>query len=148
MPFLRFPENHFLMVVEDSDSDFFTLERVFKKNKINLSLLRMIDGDSALQYLYDSVTEPQHLPSLILLDLNLPGTNGHEILQELKQNMQLQRIPIVILTTSHNPQDINFCYDHGANSYIIKSIDLREFQQSLLDFVNYWYHTATLPSFL
>ena len=131
-----------LLVAEDSDEDFAALQRLMKTMDVQNPIYRCVDGDDVLNFLYregeyeESVSTPT--PSVILLDLNLPGTDGREILEQLKQDGHFQTIPIVIFTTSSNPRDIEFCYQKGANGYLVKPIGLRELKQTVQAFVDYW----------
>jgi len=142
-----------ILIVEDSDEDFYAFVRASKKldfvDRSPYSFLRLKDGDEALDYLfrlgeYEQLEAPQ--PAAMLLDLNLPGTDGREVIQEIKQNSKLKMLPIVVLTTSSNPQDIETCYRYGANSYLLKPMGLSEMQQTIQLLFKYWFHLAILPS--
>ncbi|MGH7999355.1 MAG: response regulator, partial [Brasilonema sp.] len=85
-------------------------------------------------------------PSVILLDLNLPGTDGRDVLEQLKQDQNLKEIPIVIFTTSSNPKDVELCYEKGANGYLIKPFDSCELEKTIQAFVNYWLEANTPPT--
>jgi CheY-like chemotaxis protein len=147
--YIRESHRH-LLVVEDSDTDFVVLNRVLKNLSFNYPIHRCCDGDEALDYLYhigkykDIYRYPQ--PDLILLDLNLPGTDGKDILDEIKQNPQLKSIPIVIFTTSSNPQDIKTCYQRGANNYLLKPMDFGEMKITVESLINYWFNISLLPT--
>ena len=140
---------HPLLVVEDSDEDFVVLNRLMQHMAVQNPVYRCTDGDEVLDFLYHegSYQNPDLAPrpSVMLLDLNLPGTDGREVLEQLKQDTQLQKIPVVIFTTSKNPQDIEFCYRHGANGYLIKPMDLEQLQTSVQAFVDYWLSTNISP---
>ncbi|EDX87231.1 hypothetical protein S7335_4938 [Synechococcus sp. PCC 7335] len=140
----------YLLVVEDSDEDFEALNRVLGRHcEIEVPLRRCYDGDEALDFLYHkgdyAETETIGPPSLILLDLNMPGSNGREVLQQLKQDEQLRVIPVVVFTTSSNPKDIETCYRHGANSYLIKPMKVQQLKSSVCQLLNYWFGVTTLP---
>jgi len=139
----------YLLVVEDSDEDFEALERVLRKNcETQIPLVRCCDGDEVLDFLSkeDSTNgKSVDLPSLILLDLNLPGTDGRDVLCEVKQNNRLKVIPVVIYTTSSSPKDIEACYQSGANSYLIKPMDIQQLKSSLCLLLNYWFDVIRLP---
>ncbi len=117
-----------LLVIEDSDEDFEALQRFIQKEVILNPVFRCADGDEGLDFLYhngvysDPETAPR--PSIILLDLNLPGTDGREIIAQIKQDPNLKSIPIVVFTTSSNPKDIEICYQYCVASYILKPIDI------------------------
>ena len=113
------------MLVEDDNADAMLIERAFRKARINNPVRRLGDGDAAVQYLSgihpfeDRNANP--LPILILLDLKLPRRSGFEVLSWIReQDNGLQRLPIVVLTSSSHSQDVNRAYDLGANSYLVK----------------------------
>ncbi|MGF1497663.1 MAG: response regulator [Elainellaceae cyanobacterium] len=141
-----------LLVVEDSDEDFETLQRFLQRSPTQIPVQRCIDGDQALAFLYrtgDFVTPSSApRPGLIVLDLNLPGTDGREVLRQIKQDEGLKGIPLVVFTTSNNPRDIAECYQQGANSYIIKPIDFERLKQDVQTLVTYWFEVTALPDYL
>lgn len=138
-----------LLVVEDSNEDFKILQRLIRRMEVKNPIYRCTNGDEALDFLYregiykniDTVPTP----SAILLDLNLPGMDGRDILERLKQDGSFKKIPIVIFTTSSNPKDIDLCYQKGANGYLIKPMDAQELQKTIQAFVDYWLETNTPP---
>jgi CheY-like chemotaxis protein len=143
-----------ILIVEDSDEDFYSFLRATKKldflARSPYRFLRFQDGDEALDYLfrlgeYEELDSPQ--PVAMLLDLNLPGTDGREVIQEIKQNSNLKMLPIIVLTTSRNPQDIETCYRYGANSYLLKPMGTAEMQQTIQLLFKYWFHLAIMPSY-
>jgi len=138
-----------ILVVEDSNEDFEALERSFRQSPVKPRLHRAKNGNQALAYLEQCLLEkpayPENFPVLILLDLNLPGIKGQDVLKSIKQNPLLQHIPTVILTTSCNLKDINECYRLGANSYLVKKMEWQQFKQSMQVLMEYWLNTITLP---
>jgi CheY-like chemotaxis protein len=138
-----------VLVIEDSDEDYEALRRALVQSSVKMQLHRCMTGQSAIDYLEKSVlaesTPTIPMPALILLDLNLPGMNGHRVLQAIKQNPRLQHFPTVILTTSNNPKDVEACYRSGANGYVCKAMDWKEFKASMQTFVRYWLETIILP---
>lgn len=141
----------YLLVVEDSDEDFEALSRILERHcEIDVLLKRCYDGDEALDLLYHkgdyAQTKVTALPSLILLDLNMPGSNGKEVLQQLKQDEELKVIPVVVFTTSSNPKDIDTCYRYGANSYLIKPMNVQQLKSSVCLLLNYWFKVTRLPA--
>lgn len=143
-------ENKLILVVEDSDEDFTALARVLKRTKRNFTIYRACDGEEALDYLYHqgSYADPELYPhpSIILMDLNLPGTDGREILNQVKQDDNLKSIPIVVFTSSNNPKDIQACYLHGANSYMLKPMGIEALKHTIEDFLYYWLEATILPN--
>lgn len=139
-----------LLVIEDSNEDFEAFQRYVRRSPLTISIHRCVDGDEALAFLYrtgrhtDSQSAPR--PGLILLDLNLPGTDGREVLRKIKQDETLKLIPVVIFTTSNNPKDIEACYRQGANSYIVKPMDFSRLKNSIQNLIDYWFDTTVLPT--
>jgi len=139
-----------LLVIEDSNEDFEALQRYVGRSPLTIPIYRCVDGDEALAFLYRTghYADPQNAPRprLILLDLNLPGTDGREVLRKIKQDETLKLIPVVIFTTSNNPKDIEACYRHGVNSYIIKPMDFNRLKRSIQTLIDYWFDITILPT--
>lgn len=138
-------------MIEDSDEDFVALERALERCSYRGQLQRANNATEALNVL-NALAPANHrakrdsFPALILLDLNLPGIDGRELLVEIKTNERFKEIPVVILTTSSNPRDILYCYRHGASSYHLKSVGFEKFAASIKHIVTYWFNSVTLPS--
>jgi CheY-like chemotaxis protein len=138
-----------ILVVEDSPEDFETTERAFRRAGLRNRMLRCATGDEALDFLHrrgryaDPSASPR--PSIILLDLNLPGTDGRDVLIEIKAAEALARIPVVVLTTSADHRDVSACYAAGANSYVQKPVDLDVFTQAIRRLSEYWFDVVILP---
>jgi len=137
------------LVIEDSDEDFEAFSRVVKQQSVVNPIFRCTDGDDALDYLYgNGVYQDSHsfpLPAFILLDLNLPGTDGREVLKEIKQDENLKTIPVIVFTTSSNPKDIEVCYQYSVASYILKPIDIKKLVTTIQGFLNYWLDFVVVP---
>lgn len=142
-------ENRLILIVEDSPEDYEAMMRAFNRAGLRNPTAHCEDGDDALDYLFrrgpysDPATSPR--PALILLDLNLPGTDGREVLSSVKSDPDLRSIPVVVLTTSRDPHDIARCYSYGANSYIQKPVDLGGFVTALERLSGYWFEIVILP---
>ncbi|MEH2042221.1 response regulator [Nostoc sp.] len=138
-----------LLIVEDSNEDFEVLQRFLKRSSIAVPIQRCINGEQALAFLYRTGSyverESAPRPGLILLDLNLPGTDGREVLRRIKQDDNLNMIPVVVFTTSNNPKDIEVCYRYGVNSYIVKPINFAQLKRDIQMLVEYWFEVTTLP---
>jgi CheY-like chemotaxis protein len=138
-----------LLVIEDSDEDFEALCRIMQCQTVVNPVFRCGDGDEALDFLYhtgayeDVKKAPR--PAIILLDLNLPGTDGREVIQQIKQDYNLKTIPLVVLTTSSNPKDVEICYRYGVAGYILKPIDLNRLVATVKSFITYWLDIVILP---
>ena len=138
-----------ILLVEDTPEDAEATLRAFKKAGMANPIYHCQDGDDALDYLRhqgkykDPAKAPR--PGMILLDLNMPGTDGREVLSEIKADEKLCQIPVIVLTTSADERDIQVCYRDGANSYIQKPVDMKGFLESIQRLVDYWYQIVLLP---
>ena len=139
-----------ILLIEDSDEDYAALVRALDGMSAMVALHRCARGDEALEYLRGrgafAVPGCAPRPALILLDLNLPGMDGRELLTELRSDEQLRSIPVVIVTTSRHRQDVEWCYEHGANGYHVKDIDYLKFRDEMRLLVAYWLSICVLPA--
>lgn len=136
-----------ILIIEDSAEDYVALGRAFRKHALHNPVLRCADGDQALEYLKSYGKHPnwpKSLPAIILLDLNMPGTDGRAVLAEVKQDPHLRNIPVIIFSTSASARDIDDCYRMGANSYVTKPISYTELEAKIRLIVEYWLETAEL----
>ncbi len=138
-----------ILIVEDSDDDYIATVRAFKKANLSNPVQRCTNGDQAIDYLLQRGEFPgpgkAPRPSIVLLDLNLPGTDGKEVLRMIKAHPGLQKIPVIVLTTSNAEKDVEQCYAAGANSYVQKPVDLTGFLQSVARLTDYWFNISILP---
>lgn len=139
-----------LLVVEDSNEDFEALQRLLRRSPVAIPVQRCVNGEQALAFLYRTGSyvdrESTVRPGLIVLDLNLPGTDGREVLRRIKQDTNLKTIPVVVFTTSNNPKDIEDCYKYGVNSYIVKPINFAQLKRDIQTLLDYWFEVTTLPT--
>lgn len=135
-----------ILMVEDSLSDAELAIQAFKESRL-LNVLNIVDnGQSALDYLFgEGQYADRIIPDLILLDLNLPVKNGHEVLNEIKKNDKLKRIPVIVLTTSDNEKDILDSYQLQASAYITKPVDFDKFIGVIKDIQNFYFVVAKIP---
>jgi DNA-binding response OmpR family regulator len=140
------PAFHSILAVEDSDEDFVALVRAFRSVAPGLRVDRCVDGDEALDYLYrrGEYTGIAR-PGLVVLDLNLPGTDGHEVLAVVKGDDDLRVLPIIILTSSGSADDLQEAYRGGANCYVQKTLDPGEFRRRILALRSFWLDAVVLP---
>lgn len=136
-----------ILLVEDNEGDVGLVEEVFQEAKIMNNLNVAEDGEEAMLFLckegkFSNVPSPD----IILLDLNLPGKDGREVLKEIKEDDELRRIPVVILTTSKAEEDILKSYNLHANSYITKPVDFDQFIKVIKSIENFWLDIVKLPS--
>jgi two-component system response regulator len=135
-----------LLLVDDDPGDVDLTLEVMSLSKLKLNINVVEDGVEAIEYLqkkggYGDVV----LPDLILLDLNMPRKNGREVLDFIKNNESLKTIPVVILTTSDNEEDIERTYKLGASCYITKPVGLEEFQKVVKAFDAFWFTVVKFP---
>jgi chemotaxis family two-component system response regulator Rcp1 len=135
-----------ILYVEDNPGDVRLVQETFKEWKVYNTLDTVKDGVEAIAYLrHTGPYSNTRRPDLILLDLNLPRKNGAEVLAEIKQDENLRRIPVVILTASQAEEDIQKAYNLYANCYITKSIDLDQFINMIRAIENFWLSIVKLP---
>ena len=131
-----------ILLVEDNPSDIALTQRAFAKSHIANELVVAEDGQEALDYLFGTGTpadrKQRDLPTLVLLDLKLPRVDGLEVLRRVRADSRTSRLPVVILTTSNEEQDVAQGYDLGANSYIRKPVDFGQFIQAVENLGLYW----------
>jgi CheY-like chemotaxis protein len=138
-----------ILLVEDNPSDIELTKRALGKSHVANELVVAEDGQEALDYLFGERTyagrEITQLPALVLLDLKLPKVGGLEVLQRIRANQQTRRLPVVVLTSSKEEQDLAASYDLGVNSYIRKLIDFAQFAQTIQQLGLYWLVLNELP---
>ena len=140
-----------VLLAEDDPADQELTRRALLEDVIKTDLHVVSDGEMALDYLYqrgpfvDAATAPR--PDLILLDLNMPRIDGKQVLQQMRSDPGLRRIPVVVLTTSKQEEDIIRSYDLGCNSFIIKPVDLDGFIRAVRELGSYWFQLVTLPPY-
>ena len=133
-----------LIFCEDDDEDWILISDVLERDCQNqIRYERVKDGEVLMDRLRDN-SKP--LPSLILLDLKMPKKDGAESLKEIREDMGLKHIPVIILTTSKLESDIFKSYHGGANSYIVKPVDFPDMAEALKSMHHYWTEVATIPS--
>jgi chemotaxis family two-component system response regulator Rcp1 len=134
-----------ILLIEDSRTDAKIIERALRESGVVHHLTVIPDGRLALNYLFDLRDESNatdHEPDLILLDLNLPGLDGCQVLTQIKSDPFLRMIPVVILTTSHREEDILQTYLAGANTYIPKPAEYPSYCELVATLRHYWVDTA------
>lgn len=139
-----------IMLVEDNPDDITLAKRVFGKCNLTDNVVVTRDGVEALNYLLEKSEEtddrePSNIPAVIFMDLKMPRMDGIETLKVLRSNRKTAFIPIVMLTSSDEEQDIQQCYQYGANSYIRKPIDFNRFSEVMQLLSTYWLTINELP---
>ena len=135
-----------ILLVEDNEGDIGLVEEVFEDAKIRNIIHVVEDGEEAMLFLYKQKQFADvPTPDIILLDLNLPQKDGREVLEEIKTDDDLKRIPVVVLTTSKAEEDIIKSYDLHANSYITKPVDFDQFIKVVRSIEDFWLEVVRLP---
>lgn len=135
-----------ILLIEDNPGDARLAKEALKDSKLRNNLAHVEDGEAAMKYLQQQGEYANtRRPDLILLDLNLPKKDGREVLAEIKADDNLKAIPVVILTTSSDTQDIVKSYHLHANCYITKPIDLEQFVSVVRSIEDFWLTIVKLP---
>lgn len=135
-----------ILLVDDNPADVRLMREAFRETRLNSTLRVAADGIEAMAYLRhegDYASMPR--PDMVLLDLNLPRKNGHEVLAEIRRDPSLRLIPVVVLTTSSSPDDIQRSYDLQANCFITKPTDIERFIGAVKTIGEHWLRLASLP---
>ncbi|MCL1636009.1 response regulator [Luteimonas sp. SX5] len=131
-----------ILLIEDNLDDVELTRIAFAEAGIDHRLMVVSDGAAALDYLFargrHADRDPLQLPSIVLLDLNLPKVDGREVLQAIRENIVTRTLPVVVLTTSAEPFDVDASYALGANSYIQKPVDFEQFVGAVKQVGLYW----------
>ena len=123
-----------ILLVEDDPGHARLIEKNLRRSNITNEILSIHNGRQAVDYLFkqgDYVGSPHATPLLVLLDLNLPGLDGYQVLQKMKGDKRTKRIPVVILTTTDDKREVKKCYELGCNVYITKPVDYEHFSEAI-----------------
>lgn len=135
-----------VLLVEDNPGDVRLTQEALKDGRVLVNLTVAADGVEAMEVLKRRGQYNEKVrPDLILLDLNLPKKNGREVLEEIKADEELKRIPVIVMTTSKAEQDIYKAYNLNANCYVTKPVDLDEFLNVVRSIEDFWLTIVTLP---
>lgn len=139
-------ESIHILLVEDNEGDLVLIKEALEEGRVanNISICR--DGEKAIHYLmkkgdYADAVEPD----LIILDINLPRKNGHEVLEVIKKTDHLKHIPVIMLTTSSSEADIAKSYTNHANCYVTKPLDVEDFLNAVMEIEQFWINLVKLP---
>lgn len=136
------PEDAYILLVEDNRDDVDLTLRALRKHDLSSEVIVVQDGAEALDFLFREGAyadrQPASLPQLVLLDINLPKLNGIEVLRRLRADARTHLLPVVMLTTSKQEQDIVESYSSGANSYVRKPVSFTEFTEAVKQLGVYW----------
>ena len=135
-----------ILLVEDNEGDILLTREAFEEAKLATRLSIVRDGKQALDFLNKQGNYVNaEMPDLILLDVNLPKKNGHQVLQYVKTNEMLKHLPVIMLTTSSSEKDINLSYNNYANCFITKPVDVNDFLSVITKIENFWISVVNLP---
>jgi chemotaxis family two-component system response regulator Rcp1 len=135
-----------ILLVEDNPGDVRLTREVLREGKVRNNLHVVSDGVEAMAFVYrHGAYAKAPRPDLILLDLNLPKKNGREVLAELKSDLLLLSIPVVVLTTSDDEEDVLRAYEFHANCYITKPVDFDQFVRVVRSIEDFWFTVVRLP---
>ncbi|MCC5930915.1 MAG: response regulator [Cyclobacteriaceae bacterium] len=134
-----------ILLVEDNEGDIVLTLDAFEECKIKTEISVVKNGQEAIDFLFKKGEfKNAKKPDLILLDINIPIFNGHEVLKQIKEDSKLKKIPVIMLTTSSNKKDIEIAYENHSNSYVKKPLDMNEFLTAILKIEEFWLQLSTL----
>jgi CheY-like chemotaxis protein len=135
-----------ILLVEDNEGDILLTKDAFEHAKIINTISVVRDGREAMDFLTkQGAYASAKMPDLVLLDVNLPKKNGHEVLQFIKGNADLRQIPVIMLTTSSSERDISLSYKNYANCYITKPVEAEDFITAISQIEDFWINIVKLP---
>lgn len=136
-----------LLLVEDNPAEAELIQRVFNREKINNTINHVETGEEAIEFLRKQGAY-QDAPDidLVLLDLNLPGLNGHEVLDEIRKDPALTKTPVIMLSNSRNPSDVEEAYKHHVNCYVAKPSGIAELSQIVQNIDHFWFQVVVRPT--
>jgi CheY-like chemotaxis protein len=143
------PDTAMFLLVEDDENDVLLIQRAFNGAKLMNPLMVVRDGEQALQYLKGEGSYANRaefpLPALVLLDLNMPGMDGFQVLQWIRAQETLRALRVVVLTASDAMRDVNRAYQLGANSFLVKPVDFERFVEVSQALAGFWVWMAKAP---
>ena len=135
-----------VLLIEDNEGDVLLTKVALENTGVPFKLSILDNGESAINFLNKIHDTTEDIPDIILLDINLPKKNGHEVLKFIKNNDQIKHIPVVVLTTSSSQKDIDCAYANYASCFITKPSEMDEFLNAVSAIVNVWFVFSSLPS--
>ncbi|MGD1060564.1 MAG: response regulator [Methanomassiliicoccales archaeon] len=134
-----------ILLIEDNPEDARLVKECLFQERHSAELTIAKDGECALGILAEGAEGRRPLPDLVLLDLNMPRIDGHEVLAEIKKSPELRSIPVIVLTSSSCESDVRQAYDLQASSYIVKPGNLDDLESVIRSIVHFWFESARLP---
>jgi CheY-like chemotaxis protein len=137
-----------ILLIEDNEGDILLTKEALKETNGVATISVARDGEEGITFLKQNLAiSIASLPNLILLDINLPKKNGHEVLKYIKSTDGLKHIPVIMLTTSSYSKDINESYENFANCYVTKSVVIEDFLDAIYKLIDFWANVVNLPSY-
>ena len=136
---------HHVLVVEDNDDDFETVVEAMRLAGVGNQVRRAHSGTECLAQMRVCLQQPTSLPALVLLDLNTPNDDGRSALLQMKADDKLRSVPVVVISASLNPRDVDFCYRQGLSAYHVKSVNHVTHLETLKTIFTYWLTMVLLP---
>jgi CheY-like chemotaxis protein len=135
-----------VLLIEDSAAEARLTQEAFLETGIPHELRHFTDGGEATEFLSsEEVSSSKWVPDLVLLDLNLPGKDGWEVLQEIKENTELSNIPVIVVTNSQEPSDVDQVYRLKGNCYLSKPADIDDFFSMIRGMIKFWWQKVQFP---
>ncbi len=135
-----------IMLVEDNEGDIVLIKEALTEGKIKNSLTVLRDGAQAIKYFTATMDTPEDFPDLVLLDINLPKVDGKGVLEFIKTNDKIKKIPVIMLTSSSSYDDITDSYNLHANCFITKPVHFTAFIEVVQKIENFWVSIVKLPT--
>jgi CheY-like chemotaxis protein len=134
-----------ILLIEDNPADAMLVKECLHEEMPTMQLRVAKDGEEGLRVLRDGAADRCPLPDLVLLDLNMPRMDGHEVLKEIKRDSALRSMPVVVLTSSGYESDVRKAYEAQASSYVVKPGNLEDLEGAIRSIVHFWFGSARLP---
>lgn len=134
-----------VLLVEDNPADTALVQEAFDRVDAGLRLESRADGEEALGFLRSLAETGTPGPRLVLLDLNLPGVSGLQVLQHIRSNPELLGLPVIVFSSSQSPRDVEDAYRYGANGYVRKAVNFDELVERMRHIHGFWIETVCLP---
>jgi CheY-like chemotaxis protein len=136
-----------ILLVEDDPGHARLIAKNLQRAKISNEIITLTDGQQALDYLFGTDANGNHtpMPLLVLLDLNLPVMSGYQVLEQMKSHERTRYIPVIILTTTDDPQEIRRCYELGCNVYVVKPVEYTQFAEAIQK-LGLFFSVVTVPA--
>jgi len=133
-----------ILLIEDNDGDILLTTEAFEESKIVNKITAIKDGKKAINF-FETLSNKEDAPHLVLLDINLPKVSGHEVLMYIKTSEKYKSIPVIMLTTSSSEKDILSSYKNHVNCYITKPIDVTDFMKAIMKIEDFWINIVSIP---